>query len=127
MPSLTWLLSLPDKTRDPQAAAWILPGASEGLSALTILESGLREALGAYGVGVTTSPSVPEGVEKASLLILGAHGGLHTGVRLLTCIVYTFDAADDHLCVDLGGRRTIKQHTQDRNLHISTNTRLRLY
>src|SRR5450756_2278696 len=26
-----------------------------------------------------------------------------------TCLLYTSDAADDLLCVDLGGRRTIKQ------------------
>ena len=26
-----------------------------------------------------------------------------------TCLLYTFDAADDRLCVDLGGRRIIKK------------------
>src|SRR5450756_3250062 len=28
---------------------------------------------------------------------------------LLTCLLYTSDAADDLLCVDLGGRRIIKK------------------
>ena len=29
-----------------------------------------------------------------------------------TCLLYTSDAADDLLCVDLGGRRIIKKKTQ---------------
>src|SRR5659263_613365 len=31
------------------------------------------------------------------------------GPRRLTCLLYTSDAADDLLCVDLGGRRIIKK------------------
>ena len=35
-------------------------------------------------------------------------------VRLLyTCLLYTSDAADDLLCVDLGGRRIIKKKTRE--------------
>src|SRR5665809_87733 len=34
-------------------------------------------------------------------------GGLFA--MLLTCLLYTSDAADDLLCVDLGGRRIIKK------------------
>ena len=30
-------------------------------------------------------------------------------VPLLSCLLYTSDAADDLLCVDLGGRRIIKK------------------
>ena len=30
------------------------------------------------------------------------------------CLLYTSDAADDLLCVDLGGRRTIKKKKQKR-------------
>ena len=30
-------------------------------------------------------------------------------VLVLVCLLYTSDAADDLLCVDLGGRRTIKK------------------
>ena len=31
-----------------------------------------------------------------------------------TCLLYTSDAADDLLCVDLGGRRIIKKKKQKR-------------
>ena len=31
------------------------------------------------------------------------------GDRYLLCLLYTSDAADDLLCVDLGGRRLIKK------------------
>ena len=31
---------------------------------------------------------------------------------LNACLLYTSDAADDLLCVDLGGRRIIKQQTK---------------
>ena len=38
-------------------------------------------------------------------------GGLMIGGKELamTCLLYTSDAADDLLCVDLGGRRIIKK------------------
>ena len=32
--------------------------------------------------------------------------------RPLDCLLYTSDAADDLLCVDLGGRRIIKKKTK---------------
>ena len=32
--------------------------------------------------------------------------------RATPCLLYTSDAADDLLCVDLGGRRIIKKKTQ---------------
>ena len=39
---------------------------------------------------------------------------LATGTSLLgDCLLYTSDAADDLLCVDLGGRRIIKKKTQN--------------
>ena len=31
------------------------------------------------------------------------------GYQILICLLYTSDAADDLLCVDLGGRRIIKK------------------
>ena len=34
-----------------------------------------------------------------------------------TCLLYTSDAADDLLCVDLGGRRIIKKKKQNRETH----------
>ena len=39
-------------------------------------------------------------------------GGLHR-----RCLLYTSDAADDLLCVDLGGRRIIKKKKQDNSAH----------
>ena len=32
------------------------------------------------------------------------------------CLLYTSDAADDLLCVDIGGRRIIKKKTEDQNI-----------
>ena len=39
------------------------------------------------------------------------------------CLLYTSDAADDLLCVDLGGRRIIKKkkHKQEHNIHSTGN------
>ena len=34
------------------------------------------------------------------------------GIGPKACLLYTSDAADDLLCVDLGGRRTIKKKKQ---------------
>ena len=34
------------------------------------------------------------------------------------CLLYTSDAADDLLCVDLGGRRNIKKKKQHINLYL---------
>ena len=61
------------------------------------------EALAAAGVdGIFTF----EGPHDVFLpLILAADTGCH----LYTCLLYTSDAADDLLCVDLGGRRIIKK------------------
>ena len=36
-------------------------------------------------------------------------------IDLIDCLLYTSDAADDLLCVDLGGRRTIKQKKKTHN------------
>ena len=36
-------------------------------------------------------------------------GGALQTLELHTCLLYTSDAADDLLCVDLGGRRIIKK------------------
>ena len=40
-------------------------------------------------------------------------------VRMLnSCLLYTSDAADDLLCVDLGGRRIIKKKKKTKPSHI---------
>ena len=48
------------------------------------------------------------GAEDASALIL-FHGHAGFGAPIDNCLLYTSDAADDLLCVDLGGRRIIKK------------------
>ena len=48
--------------------------------------------------------------ERLHHRILSALGDQHIVVQLLAgCLLYTSDAADDLLCVDLGGRRIIKK------------------
>ena len=39
---------------------------------------------------------------------------------LYACLLYTSDAADDLLCVDLGGRRIIKKN--NKNTHVTQGT-----
>ena len=40
------------------------------------------------------------------------------GVEAYVCLLYTSDAADDLLCVDLGGRRIIKKKTTNYIINI---------
>src|SRR5680860_1353598 len=47
------------------------------------------------------------GIDRAALIGPVAHGDGNRTLRL--CLLYTSDAADDLLCVDLGGRRIIKK------------------
>src|SRR5450756_601094 len=57
-------------------------------------------------------PLAPGYTAAGRVLQLGAGvSGLAPGDRVLTdtCLLYTSDAADDLLCVDLGGRRIIKK------------------
>ena len=44
-----------------------------------------------------------------------ADGGLYLYGQLRLCLLYTSDAADDLLCVDLGGRRIIKKKKKKYN------------
>ena len=43
------------------------------------------------------------------MLFQDAAGSLHPSKTIYSCLLYTSDAADDLLCVDLGGRRIIKK------------------
>ena len=56
-----------------------------------------------------------EGREQTDeVRVLKQVSGDGTGLLLIDCLLYTSDAADDLLCVDLGGRRIIqkkKHHT----------------
>ena len=48
------------------------------------------------------------GMPMPQLLAIGV-GGFEILAGLMICLLYTSDAADDLLCVDLGGRRIIKK------------------
>ena len=61
------------------------------------------------------SPLQEFGQDLADGDYLGAAEELST-----ICLLYTSDAADDLLCVDLGGRRTIKQKILTNLLKLST-------
>src|SRR5450756_3136922 len=45
---------------------------------------------------------------ECSVVVLPEPVGPHTKNKPYGCLLYTSDAADDLLCVDLGGRRIIK-------------------
>src|SRR5450756_3113981 len=51
---------------------------------------------------------IEESLKGADMVFVTAGEGGGTG----TCLLYTSDAADDLLCVDLGGRRIIKKKKQ---------------
>ena len=42
-----------------------------------------------------------------------SHDGRADYIRYSRCLLYTSDAADDMQCVDLGGRRIIKNYLHD--------------
>ena len=48
----------------------------------------------------------------------------HDFILNITCLLYTSDAADDLLCVDLGGRRIIKKKNHTHNTIILTHSLL---
>ena len=48
-------------------------------------------------------------VRESAADALAKIGDPKTGAALYDCLLYTSDAADDLLCVDLGGRRIIKK------------------
>src|SRR5680860_1756797 len=53
---------------------------------------------------------------SSSLIMLSFSSGLHPCHS--ACLLYTSDAADDLLCVDLGGRRIIKKKKEHTNRYI---------
>src|SRR5450756_3228480 len=53
--------------------------------------------------------------EHSIVMIRGGRVKDLPGVRYHICLLYTSDAADDLLCVDLGGRRIIKKKKKKKN------------
>src|SRR5450756_3143495 len=59
------------------------------------------------GVLSTSGPAAPLGQPEQRSLML-----FEEQINAKGCLLYTSDAADDLLCVDLGGRRIIKKKTK---------------
>mgnify|MGYP007112062395 CR=1 FL=1 len=55
---------------------------------------------------------------KRSIRIVDAE--FNAGYQMKPCLLYTSDAADDLLCVDLGGRRIIKKKNESHTRHNHT-------
>ena len=79
-------------------------------------EDGIRDAQESRGLGdvYKRQPWQSAGaIFQAGIAIGKFHGVMMpttpTGSRVTSCLLYTSDAADDLLCVDLGGRRIIKK------------------
>src|SRR5450756_2806096 len=60
---------------------------------------------------VLKRPHGPADVQElgVAVRVRGALHGLAVALQAVPCLLYTSDAADDLLCVDLGGRRIIKK------------------
>ena len=70
-------------------------------------------------------PPVREGEFVIGLTRNGANVSLEpggqfelSGAPLVSCLLYTSDAADELLCVDLGGRRNIKKKTKHKHKYV---------
>ena len=83
------------------------------MSAVPVLETrGLGIRFGGLKAVDDVSLSVPEGL---TLGVIGPNGaGKSTFINLVTCLLYTSDAADERSSVDLGGRRIIKKKKQQK-------------
>ena len=65
-------------------------------------------------VTVTLQIKAPVGVPQMMVSRDGGFIGAQWEAYATTCLLYTSDAADDLLCVDLGGRRIIKKKTKNK-------------
>ena len=86
-------------------------------------EDGIRDAQESRGLGDVYKRQVPRSVRSSASRLSSTSGlydqtfvpsvqFLHISISFRersTCLLYTSDAADDLLCVDLGGRRIIKK------------------
>ena len=81
-------------------------------------EDGIRDLVRSRGLGDVYKRQGPALVRLFEQRILPAFTSLATAIGMFAggevfggCLLYTSDAADDLLCVDLGGRRIIKKKT----------------
>ena len=82
-------------------------------------EDGIRDLVRSRGLGDVYKRQVCQLVEIADALAIHQNGHVFSERALIVehvmaqaCLLYTSDAADDLLCVDLGGRRIIINKTQ---------------
>jgi len=89
VPSLSWLSSsMASKLQtNGRAIAWVLPYDPESISPTQILQETLNEIAPAANLLIVNGPTVPNGLDKAELAILVAHGGLGLGNRFLVSVV----------------------------------------
>ena len=90
-------------------------------------EDGIRDLVRSRGLGDVYKRQI-----QPMLLDKKVHGRHHAGLWrpderkglgfevAKGCLLYTSDAADDLLCVDLGGRRIIQKHHPLERQHLST-------
>ena len=107
-------------------------------------EDGIRDAQESRGLGDVYKRQTPDeakaAAEKLGVVVVKAQvkaggRGKAGGVKLaktpdeayLHCLLYTSDAADDLLCVDLGGRRIIKKKKNRRQTLSHTNRNKNTY
>ena len=73
----------------------------------------IRDRLGAYEKGLDPLPQETiEAIRDIGVALKGPTTTPKGGGHSSACLLYTSDAADDLLCVDLGGRRIIKKKKQ---------------
>ena len=82
-------------------------------------EDGIRDLVRSRGLGDVYKRQLLEGIfhewmQVSHLLfaVLPVQVGIDGLTLNGTCLLYTSDAADDLLCVDLGGRRIIKKKNE---------------
>ena len=84
-------------------------------------EDGIRDAQESRGLEMcirdrrVVEEPVHHVVQSLSLAELDQHGPEGIAHLAEACLLYTSDAADDLLCVDLGGRRILKKKNKKKN------------
>ena len=70
-------------------------------------------------LSLSEKPKLPVPTISSSWLVLMPSSQVSSEIRLLTsCLLYTSDAADEGLGVDLGGRRIIKKKIKEGSVEV---------
>src|SRR5680860_1854429 len=75
----------------------------------TLLREGFTEVRGNFQDRRLSRDELLSGVSGVDALYCLLHDTIDAQIMDAACLLYTSDAADDLLCVDLGGRRIIKK------------------